>query len=97
VPTAEAGVSAGVTVNLMTNAGSGGDAQGDTFFSIEHVFASELDDTLIGSSGANTLHGDAPVLSEGCQPLIFRQDAPIRYCVWLSRAADPYRASGLVR
>jgi Ca2+-binding RTX toxin-like protein len=49
--------SAGVTVNLMTNAGSGGDAQGDTLFSIEHVSASEFDDTLIGSSGANTLSG----------------------------------------
>src|SRR5882724_13144564 len=24
-------------------------------------------------------HGDAPVLSEGCEPLISRQDAPARY------------------
>src|SRR5215813_6136742 len=24
-------------------------------------------------------HGDAPVLSEGCDPLISRQDAPLRY------------------
>src|SRR6267378_4586222 len=24
-------------------------------------------------------HGDAPVLSEGCEPLISRQDAPSRY------------------
>src|SRR5262249_42200221 len=24
-------------------------------------------------------HGDAPVLSEGCEPLISRQDAPLRY------------------
>jgi hypothetical protein len=26
-------------------------------------------------------YGDAPVLSEGCQPLISRQDAPSRYPV----------------
>src|ERR1700752_4297388 len=24
-------------------------------------------------------HGDAPVLSEGCEPLISKQDAPLRY------------------
>src|ERR1700738_813273 len=24
-------------------------------------------------------HGDAPVLSEGCEPLISRQDVPLRY------------------
>jgi hypothetical protein len=24
-------------------------------------------------------HGDAPVLGEGCEPLISRQDAPLRY------------------
>src|SRR5262252_9324089 len=43
-------------------------------------------------------HGDAPVLSEGCQPLISRQDAPIRHPVSCARAglAAPYRASGLV-
>jgi hypothetical protein len=29
-------------------------------------------DSLLG-------HGAAPVLSEGCEPLISRQDAPIRY------------------
>src|SRR6478672_2949598 len=26
-------------------------------------------------------HGDAPVLSEGCEPLISRQDVPLRYRV----------------
>src|SRR6476620_12292001 len=41
-------------------------------------------------------HGDAPVLGEGCEPLISRQDASLRYP--LSRAAGrrAYRASGLV-
>src|SRR5947208_7185259 len=34
-------------------------------------------DNAIGLVG----HGDAPVLSEGCEPLISRQDAPPRYPV----------------
>jgi hypothetical protein len=36
-------------------------------------------------------HGDAPVLTEGCEPLISRQDAPLRYrlsCA-VSRSALP--------
>src|SRR5215475_11818539 len=40
-----------------------------------HVFdhaPTQRADSLFG-------HGDAPVLSEGCKPLISRQDAPIRY------------------
>jgi hypothetical protein len=44
-------------------------------------------------------HGDAPVLSEGCNPSISRQDAPIRYIMSCAQSgsAAPYRASGLVR
>src|ERR1700730_17913913 len=41
-------------------------------------------------------HGDAPVLSEGCQPLISRQDAPSRYrvgCVARSSALPRERFS----
>ena len=42
-------------------------------------------------------HGDAPVLREGCEPLISRQDAPVTLSRWPRRlAAEPYRASGLV-
>jgi len=48
---------AGVSVNLATGAASGGDAQGDTFSSIENLTGSTLADTLIGSSGANRLNG----------------------------------------
>jgi serralysin len=47
----------GVIVNLTTNTGSGGDAQGDTYFSIEDVFGSYYDDTIIGNSSANTFIG----------------------------------------
>jgi Ca2+-binding RTX toxin-like protein len=48
---------AGVTVNLTTNTGSGGEAQGDTYFSIEYVVGSAFDDTLTGDANANTLVG----------------------------------------
>src|SRR6185312_8574081 len=41
-------------------------------------------------------HGDAPVLSEGCEPLISRQDAPLRYPLGSGASPSPYRASGLV-
>jgi Ca2+-binding RTX toxin-like protein len=49
--------SAGVTVNLTTSKGYGGDAQGDTLISIENVVGSAYDDTLIGDKGNNVLTG----------------------------------------
>ncbi|MDR6290294.1 MULTISPECIES: hypothetical protein [Inquilinus] len=54
-----AGSAAGVTVNLATGATSGGDAQGDTFSSIEQVLGSALGDALTGDANANTLWGGA--------------------------------------
>ena len=48
-----------VVVNLGTGFRSGGDASGDTFNSIEGLRGSALNDTLVGSSGANMLMGDA--------------------------------------
>lgn len=51
--------SAGVTVNLATGTGSGGDAQGDTLSSIERVLGSDHNDTITGDSGANYLRGGA--------------------------------------
>jgi Ca2+-binding RTX toxin-like protein len=47
----------GVIVNLTTGAGTGGEAEGDTYYSIEHVFGSKFDDTLIGDGNANLLQG----------------------------------------
>src|SRR5258707_9023289 len=41
-------------------------------------------------------HGDAPVLSEGCEPLISRQDAAPRYPFAPPQQQAPYRESGLV-
>jgi hypothetical protein len=35
-------------------------------------------------------------LSEGCEPLISRQDAPSRYRLAVRLPQVPYRASGLV-
>ncbi len=48
---------AGVTVNLVTGVGSGGEAQGDTFFGIENVNGSNFSDFLIGNAGNNILYG----------------------------------------
>jgi len=49
--------SSGIVVNLATNTASGGDAQGDTFISIERVFGSGHDDDITGDAGANYLRG----------------------------------------
>ncbi len=48
---------AGVTVNLTTGVGSRGDAQGDTYFNIENVHGSALDDVIIGNAANNVLSG----------------------------------------
>ena len=49
----------GVTVNLATGAGSGGDAAGDTFANIENLVGSSYDDTLTGDTSNNQLDGGA--------------------------------------
>ncbi|OWJ63580.1 calcium-binding protein [Inquilinus limosus] len=51
------GEATGVTVNLATGTGSGGNAAGDTYVSIENVNGSNGGDTLIGGAGANALAG----------------------------------------
>ena len=48
---------AGVGINLDTGRGVGGSAEGDRFISIENVFRSNFNDSLIGSTAANQLHG----------------------------------------
>jgi Ca2+-binding RTX toxin-like protein len=53
------GSSQGVNINLALNAAQGGDAQGDTFNSVEMVFGSNHDDTLVGDAGNNVLQGAA--------------------------------------
>src|SRR5215813_10576629 len=46
-----------VSVNLATGHGFGGTADGDTYVSIENVFGSSFNDTIVGDSGSNQLHG----------------------------------------
>ena len=53
------GSTAAVTVNLGTSTATGGDAEGDTFTSIENLAGSAFDDTLTGDAGNNVLEGAA--------------------------------------
>lgn len=48
-----------VSVNLATGQATGGEAQGDTFDSIEGVVGSNFADTLIGNAFANSFRGGA--------------------------------------
>ncbi|MGO4128845.1 calcium-binding protein [Inquilinus sp. YAF38] len=47
----------GVTINLETGRGSGGEAQGDLLSGIENVSGSQSWDSIIGTTGANVLQG----------------------------------------
>ena len=51
------GSATGVTVNLFTGTGSGGDAQGDTFFNFQGVAGSDNADNIYGNNGVNYLSG----------------------------------------
>ena len=50
---------AAITINLSDGTATGGDAEGDTLDSIEHLTGSAFDDTLIGDAGNNVLEGGA--------------------------------------
>ncbi|MGL4490156.1 MAG: M10 family metallopeptidase C-terminal domain-containing protein [Rhizobiaceae bacterium] len=47
----------GVTINLATNSGLGGTAEGDTFSGIENIDGSAHGDSLTGNGDANVLRG----------------------------------------
>ena len=49
--------SEGVTVNLLNNTASGGDAQGDSFYSVENLSGSNYRDYLYGSNSDNVIKG----------------------------------------
>ncbi len=49
--------SRGVTVNLDRNKGAGGNAAGDTYYSIENVDGSRYADFIIGNDGDNVIDG----------------------------------------
>ena len=67
----------GVTVNLDTGIGSGGDAEGDQLILIEDLEGSAFNDTLIGDDGANVLDGGAgdDLLDGRSGDNVFRYDA----------------------
>ncbi|MFD2175325.1 Hint domain-containing protein [Rhodobacter lacus] len=50
---------AGVSVNLASGSGSGGDAQGDSYSGIDGVYGSAYADTLIGFDGSSNSATDA--------------------------------------
>ncbi|WP_181699667.1 cadherin domain-containing protein, partial [Chthonobacter albigriseus] len=54
-----AGSAAGVTVDLASGIGSGGDAAGDTLSDIENLVGSDHADDLSGTEAANSLDGGA--------------------------------------
>ena len=54
-----AGSSAGVNVNLLTGAASGGDADGDTISNFENLIGSAHDDILTGHDGDSVIDGGA--------------------------------------
>jgi Ca2+-binding RTX toxin-like protein len=50
---------AGIMASLSYGVGVGGDAQGDTYFSIENLAGTLFADALVGNEGNNTLHGES--------------------------------------
>ncbi len=51
--------SEGVSVDLSTGTGTGGDAEGDTFTGFERIIGSSYDDTLTGDENMNVFRGGA--------------------------------------
>ena len=49
--------SKGVVASLYTGKGTGGDAKGDTYVSVENLSGTKFKDTLTGNNGANILTG----------------------------------------
>jgi Ca2+-binding RTX toxin-like protein len=52
-----AGSLSGVSIDLLMNTSSGGDAQGDVLTSVENINGSAYDDVLTGDAAANVLSG----------------------------------------
>jgi Ca2+-binding RTX toxin-like protein len=76
----------GVFVDLLTGNGSFGFAEGDTFWSIENLYGSNYDDSLIGNFADNTLTGrrgtDTLIGGDGADTFVFG------FRAWASEPAD---------
>ncbi|MGL4964405.1 MAG: calcium-binding protein [Inquilinus sp.] len=76
---------AGVTVNMATGKGTGGDAQGDVLVSIEIVNGSQFNDNLTGGVGTYKLCAGAATTSSATSIL------------WMAARAGTWSATGTVR
>ena len=91
------GSGAGVTVNLATGTGQGGDAEGDTLTNIENIWGSSHDDTLTGDDGDNWFYGGAGMMPSTAAPALptrsaTRTPSPALRSIWgraSVRAATP--------
>ena len=58
---------AAITVNLLTNVNKGGEAEGDTLFTVENIIGSDHADTITGNALDNVIEGgsDADTITGG--------------------------------
>src|SRR4051812_20721119 len=47
----------GVVASLTAGVGAGGEAEGDTYFSIENLVGNQFADALVGNDASNSLYG----------------------------------------
>lgn len=50
--------SAGISIDLLLGVGTTGEAAGDTFTSIERIYATDYNDVIVGSASADYLYGN---------------------------------------
>ncbi|MFG1379695.1 putative Ig domain-containing protein, partial [Xanthobacter autotrophicus] len=71
------GATTGVTVNLATGLGQGGDAEGDTYIDIEGIVGTAYNDVLTGDVFENTIYGgkgDDVIDGGGAKDVLYGDD-----------------------
>jgi Ca2+-binding RTX toxin-like protein len=53
-----ASTSAAVSINLLTNINTGGEAQGDSLIDVEHISGTSSGDTIVGNASNNVFYGN---------------------------------------